>query len=71
MKKYIYILILSLFIFTTCSKESSDPIVTKYSLETQVTPSQGGTISPASGNYNSGDKVMLTASPAANFEFKN
>ena len=45
---------------------------TQYQLTTAANPSNGGTVSPASGNfYNSGTVVPLTATPNAGFTFSN
>ncbi|MEK7996125.1 MAG: hypothetical protein AAB403_20190, partial [Planctomycetota bacterium] len=41
----------------------------QYSLTTAMSPSGGGTISPASGWYNSGTPVTITATPAAGYQF--
>ena len=45
---------------------------TQYQLTTAANPSNGGTVSPTSGNfYNSGTVVPLTATPNAGFTFSN
>jgi hypothetical protein len=45
---------------------------TQYQLTTAANPSNGGTVSPTSGNfYNSGTVVPLTATPNAGFAFSN
>ncbi len=67
-KKAFFAFIMVLFIFITCSKD--DPI-SVFTLSITASPSNGGTISPASEGYDSGEKVTLTAIPATNFEFKN
>jgi hypothetical protein len=41
----------------------------QYYLTTGVSPSVGGTVSPASGSYNSGAQVALTATPASGYQF--
>ncbi|MDD5093322.1 MAG: endo-1,3-alpha-glucanase family glycosylhydrolase [Dehalococcoidia bacterium] len=41
----------------------------QYALSTSVSPSQSGTISPASGSYAAGSWVILTATPATGYNF--
>jgi uncharacterized repeat protein (TIGR02543 family) len=43
--------------------------IVQYALTTAVSPSEGGRVSPASGAYDSGDSVILTATPSAGYEF--
>ena len=40
-----------------------------YGLSTSVSPSRSGSISPSSGNYDSGDRVTLTATAATCYRF--
>ncbi|MFC2024133.1 InlB B-repeat-containing protein [Chloroflexota bacterium] len=40
-----------------------------YVLTTAVSPPEGGSVSPASGTYDSGAQVTLVATPAADYEF--
>lgn len=56
-----------LLIFSTCSKD--DPI--QYSITVQITPAEGGTVSPSSGMYNEGESISLLATPSAEYLFKN
>ncbi len=63
-----------LLIFITCSKDdpTPEPIpVITYTLTSTSSPSNGGTISPASGTYKKGETVTLTATASTNFVFKN
>jgi len=46
-------------------------IQTTYLLTTAANPSNGGTVTPTSGSYNSGAVVPLTASPASGYAFVN
>jgi hypothetical protein len=45
------------------------PASQQYYLTTAVSPSGGGTISPASGWYNSGSPVTITATPTSGYHF--
>ena len=40
-----------------------------YTLEVSVSPSGAGSVSPAGGQYESGEQVILTASPASGYAF--
>jgi hypothetical protein len=40
-----------------------------YTLSISISPSDGGTISPAGGQYSSGTQITLTATPAAGYTF--
>ena len=40
-----------------------------YTLSVSVNPSQAGSVSPAGGEYDAGQRVMLTASPASGYTF--
>ena len=42
-----------------------------YSLSVNINPSEGGTVSPLSGQHKHGSNVTLTASPNNNYEFAN
>ena len=41
----------------------------QYSLSTSVSPDGGGTIDPATGTYDTGTEVILTAEPASGYRF--
>jgi len=45
--------------------------VTYYTLTTGVSPSGGGSVSPAGGTYAAGSQVTLTAMPASGYSFSN
>lgn len=55
----IVLFLLSLLLFTNCSTENK-PI---YTLTTNVNPSEAGSVSPSSGEYDKGTEVELTATP--------
>jgi len=42
-----------------------------FTLSTSVSPSGGGSVSPASGNYTYGSVVTLTATPASGYQFSS
>jgi len=42
-----------------------------YTLTTSVSPSGGGSVSPAGGTYAAGSQVTLTATPASGYSFSN
>jgi len=60
-----------LLIFIACSKEDPSPQKISYTLTTISSPTDSGTISPSSATYEEGQSITLTATPIANFEFKN
>ena len=68
-------LFLSLLFIYSCSSEEEEPAPppppVKYTLTTAVNPAEGGTITPTSGEYNAGTTVTITASPAAEYVFKD
>ena len=69
MKKYIYLAVILILIFSSCSTE--EPIPT-YTLTVSVSPAEAGkiTISPQSANYKEGEMVTLKAVPNENWVFK-
>lgn len=62
-----------IILLITCNDDDGpiEPKVRKYTLTTTVTPTGAGTISPATGTYNKGSEVTLTATPNADHIFKN
>ena len=65
---------LSLLLLITCAKEDSqDPgttpsnIVPKYTLTASA--GEGGSVSPATGNFNAGTQVSITATPNSGYTF--
>src|SRR5690625_270900 len=51
--------LLAFLLFTNCSTENT-PI---YTLTTNVNPSEAGSVSPSTGEYDEGTEVELTATP--------
>ena len=65
---------LSLLLLLTCAKEDSqDPgttpsnITPKYILT--ATAGEGGSVAPATGSFNAGTQVSITATPSAGYTF--
>ena len=56
------------FILSSCSKDDDPKML---NLKATVTPAESGTVSPATGTFEEGESVTLTATPAENFEFAN
>jgi len=48
---------------------SFEPWERTYTLSVSVNPSQAGSVSPATGEYESGEQVTLTASPTSGYTF--
>lgn len=44
-------------------------VPTTYTLSVNINPPQAGSVSPAGGEYESGDQITLTASPAGGYAF--
>jgi hypothetical protein len=64
MKKLI--LLLSVLFVVSCE---SDYAPIKYTLTTQVTPDEGGSVFPSTGEYTDGNQVTVQATPSQYFEF--
>lgn len=67
MKKLIPFVLL-VVLFFNCSKDEE---IEQFELTSEITPSDGGTISPSKGKYDSGKEIDLTATPAEGYLFKN
>ena len=68
MKKYLVLLFSSVFLFA-CSEETPPAEPSKYTLTTQVTPDEGGSVFPSTGEYTDGNQVTVQATPSQYFEF--
>ncbi|MGB0357101.1 MAG: VCBS repeat-containing protein [Flavobacteriaceae bacterium] len=64
MKKLFSFLIV--FILISCSK---DPVI--YTLTATANPAEGGSVSPSSQQYDSGDVATVTATPSAEYVFQS
>jgi len=59
-------LFLSFLFVISCSK---DPVI--YTLTTSANPSEGGTVSPSTQQYEEGESATITAFPSYSYEFLN
>ena len=62
--KKIILLLLSVLFVVSCSK---DPVI--YTLTTSANPSEGGTVSPVTKQYEEGETATINATPAAEYVF--
>jgi hypothetical protein len=62
------VLIVILFLLTTCSKENEPEI--RYNLEVVSIPNGGGTVNPSKGSYLTGVDVSLLGIPSSEYIFK-
>ncbi len=67
MKTLKFIVLLSVFFFTSCSED--EEYIDDYSLTIEATPEEGGTVSPPSGEYKDGDIISLEATASTNYIF--
>jgi len=69
MKKILPIVFLSLLfiLIDSCSKDD----IKVYELTTSASPAEGGSVSPSSGSYVSGEEVSITAKASSGYTFKN
>ena len=65
MKKLILLLLFIPFVFS-CSK---DPVI--YTLTTSANPSEGGTVSPSTQQYDEGETATITATPSSEYVFQS
>jgi hypothetical protein len=63
--KLVFLSIISLTILVSCSKE-----IIQHKLSVNVTPINGGSVTPPSGSYEKGQSVQLLAIPASDYVFK-
>lgn len=64
-------LLLSLIVLFSCSKDSSEPEIPRYTLTVTANPPEGGLVNPQTGTYNSGQTVNIIASANDFFAFSN
>jgi hypothetical protein len=69
MKKILPIVFISLLfiLIDSCSKED----IKVYELTTSASPAEGGSVSPSSGSFVSGEEVSITAKASSGYVFKN
>ncbi|MDB4130532.1 hypothetical protein N9600_00070 [Flavobacteriaceae bacterium] len=68
MKKFILFLS-CIFLINSCSETSLEP--NTFKLTTSANPSDGGTVSPPTSNYEIGESVTVNAVPAAEYIFES
>ena len=59
---------LCIIILVSCDKDVEDPNM--FTLTASANPAEGGTLSPANGQYESGDVATVSATPAAEYAFE-
>lgn len=69
MKNVLRILYVLLLLIFTTNCDDDDPI--QYRLTTEASPKEGGSVSPASANYNEGTEVEIKATANDEYVFKN
>jgi len=71
--KKIFLLLFSISLINSCSSGEEDlpPAPIKYTLTTSANPTTGGTVTPASGQYNEDATVSITATPAGEYLFSS
>ena len=62
-------LFILLFFLFACSEDNPTPSPTKYTLTIQVTPAEGGSVFPSTGEYTDGSQVTVQATPSQYFDF--
>ena len=62
------IYIISALILFSCSKDVEEPVL--FTLTATANPTEGGTVSPTNGQYESGDVATVTATPNAEYVFE-
>jgi hypothetical protein len=63
--KLVFLSIISISILFSCTKE-----IIQHKLSVNVTPINGGSVTPPSGSYEKGQSVQLLATPASDYVFK-
>ena len=65
---YLKIGTIFVFILISCSKDIEEPVL--FTLTVTANPTEGGTVSPTNGQYESGDVATVTATPNAEYVFE-
>ena len=71
--KKIFLLLFSISLINSCSSGSEEPPPPpiKYTLTTVANPTEGGTITPTTGQHNEDVNVSITATPAGEYLFSS
>tara|TARA_R110000803_G_scaffold23303_3_gene57300 strand:+ start:82 stop:393 length:312 start_codon:yes stop_codon:yes gene_type:complete len=67
--KKLLLLLFSLFVFFSCSEDTPLPLENTHTLITSVSPPEGGSISPATGEHNEWVYIDVTATPSDGYIF--
>ena len=59
-------MLLSLSVIISCS---SEPDTVLYTLNVSINPTDGGTVSPSSGEFEEGSSVTINATPNTGYQF--
>ncbi len=62
----IFLPIMLLFLLVSCEKDEK---VITYKLTTEIDSAKGGSVSPSSGEFDEGEEINLTATPAEGYDF--
>lgn len=68
MKHSVIKILILVLVLSSCSDD--DPIQ-RYKLSTTISPTEGGSVSPSSGTFDSGETFTLIATPSENYDFTN
>lgn len=72
--KVLTLSLVALTIYSSCSSDDDNstptqPETTSYQITIMASPSEGGTVSPQSGQFDKNQQIVLTATPADGWEF--
>ena len=62
-------LVVFIFILLACNEDNTVPEKNKYTLSVQISPPEGGSVFPSSGEYTDGSQVTVQATPNQYFDF--
>lgn len=68
--KIVYITLLFIFLIAVSCKNSGNNTTETFSLQSTITPSNAGSVSPSGGSFDSGEQVQITATANDHFVFK-
>tara|TARA_Y100001936_G_scaffold250516_1_gene303483 strand:+ start:883 stop:2169 length:1287 start_codon:yes stop_codon:yes gene_type:complete len=62
-------LVVFIFILLACNEDNTIPEKNRYTLSVQVSPAEGGSVFPTTGEYTDGSQVTIQATPNQYFNF--
>ncbi|WP_299159428.1 LamG-like jellyroll fold domain-containing protein [uncultured Eudoraea sp.] len=68
MKHSVIKILILVLVLSSCS---DDDAIQRYNLNTTISPIEGGSVSPSSGTFDSGETFTLIATPSENYDFIN